>query len=1143
MSSRRKKEKQDMVEPEGGGGEQVFPDLHHKMSKKIAQLTKVIYHLNTKNEDNQSMIEAISQQHQIELDMVAKEAMTRMASTKELAEMKQKMMATASQMERLQKKHADEKAKTINDFEKFKKLAKDQEEKYTTEFEQKYDFLCGDYEKANVSFQEKLNAFEKAKIVMKSQLEEALSSGGSVASDMKKKHETELEECIRMSNEKYQAMLCDQLALQEQLKRDYEEKLAKLREETAAEWANRLENELGKLRASLNGEKQEALMAAKREHEAKQQEVREDLMSKIERAIVDLKAKSELCGTLQAESDELRRKLADTVAEMEARLAADMGSADQKVQNLNIELAQAKVKIGKLEASVQESEENVERLEKMLGDKNVTLLAKNDQVDSLQQQVDELSTELRRLEAASTAASGELSGAIAQAQRQLDENTKEIERLSKEKAKLEKSLGAAQLEMSSFQETAAKAKKALEGQVLDKQREVDDLNRRLKENTGSSAAEMASLQQELESMRTQLATTTMQAEKARTVMLEDHQQTISAVERKHSAALVAKESSISNLEERNQALQDSLAKGSADSQAAVAALKAEHAKQTEALKAEHAEELTKLRVMIAQLESEISNLSENADSEKATLQKDYAKVTEKYKNLKVEMEAKKREGEMAQSTISGLKTQIDDLREELKSTQRAYKEKMDMSLQKLEEDWQRKMQIMEDRKQEEMNTFQAELEAAWDKERAALVAGHDEVVKRLEEALSSTDASGKSALQALEKERIRLEIELEQEKKARHTEVAGLNSSHTSAIELLHQQHAEALEGLRGSLGASAESDLKALTDKHTEEISALKAKAAEAAEKSVKDQNTAVAAQKKASADDTMRKLSELDKRLKEVHAAELASLGQKEKNAMEKMTNEHALALDDLRKELVAVSGNLVTTKERATTAETDLAQTKALLEKTRMQAAMDKEQAIREGETRLRQEKEESQRALIEEKERSDAELRYLKGEFAEDRARFEDALQQAADEYKILEDRYELRESRPEDLARIAQLETEAVEKDELVKKTIEEMAYFKRELLNREESYNQKFNAKPNVGVMNVLPTNKGGNAASGKAGGAKTGVKSSKPTHVVGGGGGGMSMGGMGAMNLGGNPIGGAPGIPGASKGPALPGSSGSSRR
>ena len=29
-----------------------FPGIHHKMSKKIAQLTKVIFHLHSKNEEN-----------------------------------------------------------------------------------------------------------------------------------------------------------------------------------------------------------------------------------------------------------------------------------------------------------------------------------------------------------------------------------------------------------------------------------------------------------------------------------------------------------------------------------------------------------------------------------------------------------------------------------------------------------------------------------------------------------------------------------------------------------------------------------------------------------------------------------------------------------------------------------------------------------------------------------------------------------------------------------------------------------------------------------------------------------------------------------------------------------------------------------
>lgn len=91
---------------------EVFPDLHHKMSKKIAQLTKVIYHLNTKNEDHQSMMEAISYQHKVELDGVAKDAISRMTSAKELAEIKQKLQLKESSIEKLIKKHQAEKDKT-----------------------------------------------------------------------------------------------------------------------------------------------------------------------------------------------------------------------------------------------------------------------------------------------------------------------------------------------------------------------------------------------------------------------------------------------------------------------------------------------------------------------------------------------------------------------------------------------------------------------------------------------------------------------------------------------------------------------------------------------------------------------------------------------------------------------------------------------------------------------------------------------------------------------------------------------------------------------------------------------------------------------------------------------------------------------
>jgi hypothetical protein len=42
-----------------------YPDLHHKMSKKIAQLTKVIYHLNTRNDDHEAEVAALTAQHEV----------------------------------------------------------------------------------------------------------------------------------------------------------------------------------------------------------------------------------------------------------------------------------------------------------------------------------------------------------------------------------------------------------------------------------------------------------------------------------------------------------------------------------------------------------------------------------------------------------------------------------------------------------------------------------------------------------------------------------------------------------------------------------------------------------------------------------------------------------------------------------------------------------------------------------------------------------------------------------------------------------------------------------------------------------------------------------------------------------------------
>ena len=66
----------------GLAASEVFPDLHHKMSKKIAQLTKVIYHLHTKNDDFNSEKQALQQEHESEIEDLLTDAASKINAFK-----------------------------------------------------------------------------------------------------------------------------------------------------------------------------------------------------------------------------------------------------------------------------------------------------------------------------------------------------------------------------------------------------------------------------------------------------------------------------------------------------------------------------------------------------------------------------------------------------------------------------------------------------------------------------------------------------------------------------------------------------------------------------------------------------------------------------------------------------------------------------------------------------------------------------------------------------------------------------------------------------------------------------------------------------------------------------------------------------
>ena len=56
-------------------------ELRHMLCKKVAQLTKVIYHLNTKNEDQETRLALMQQTYEAEIERVVQDAAAKLSES------------------------------------------------------------------------------------------------------------------------------------------------------------------------------------------------------------------------------------------------------------------------------------------------------------------------------------------------------------------------------------------------------------------------------------------------------------------------------------------------------------------------------------------------------------------------------------------------------------------------------------------------------------------------------------------------------------------------------------------------------------------------------------------------------------------------------------------------------------------------------------------------------------------------------------------------------------------------------------------------------------------------------------------------------------------------------------------------------
>ena len=136
----------------------------------------------------------------------------------------------------------------------------------------------------------------------------------------------------------------------------------------------------------------------------------------------------------------------------------------------------------------------------------------------------------------------------------------------------------------------------------------------------------------------------------------------------------------------------------------------------------------------------------------------------KYSALQKDLELKKKESERADSVCSSLKNQVETLRDELKATQKAYQQKMEILTKKLEREFEDKINSLKDTQSSDFTMTMAlarknfdenflEMKTSSDSEIKSLKEKMIEINKKAEEDMRSADARNVRVLTALEEEK------------------------------------------------------------------------------------------------------------------------------------------------------------------------------------------------------------------------------------------------------------------------------------------------------------------------------------------------------------------------------------------------------
>ncbi|XP_073432026.1 protein FAM184A isoform X3 [Dendrobates tinctorius] len=971
-------------------------DLHLKMSKKIAQLTKVIYALNTRNDEHESGVQAIKEAHEEEIQQILAETREKILQYKnkvsEETELKRKIQALEESLE----EHKKLKHQALTEFDVYKHRVEDIQLCAEAQHVQRVVTMSREVEEIRKRFEERIRSFmqlqvqfekdkrtalEELRATHRLEIQDLLKAQHSQNATLNKGQET-LEEMHQLQLEELNKKLEDLRLERKKLVEDYEGKLSKAQAF--------YEHELEALKRSQH-------FTAESLHACKQKE------------------------------SELKREFQT----QEAILQKNLGILKTEFQVVQEEAGILREKCQKLQASLSTAENNVQVLQKQLENvkqEEMTLLSKQKDMESeitaarerLQQQATELVLKASHI-------------GMLQATQMTQEAT--IQDLESEKARIKEKIGRLEEERAMLQS---------KNQNLDERQrqQIHALEKKINE---AKQTHRECYEKELINLRIKFEEETVQLKEA-------HAKTFEEMSWKHQAMLEATQTS-TNKEKKK--LQMELQQQFEKEKLCLEEDKSQLRQQLESLKEELTNKLTSANQEICRLQDLVQKSEQGLGSAECHI----ISLKDSQDRLQNELDVTRERLRETSDSLFAVQGELEKERQQHESVISAMREEERLKIEKVARDMELKwteslrqecsklreelrVQHEEDKKsalaqlrqlkEREINTakdnWQKKVEDLLDQRHSLGEALHKSIsnISLLKQNLEMQLCQSQNALQQLQsqfgQERQRLTRELQELEEEHQQRQKSLQEAHMIAFQSMEEAKDRDQKDLEDRLHQKYSEELQSVKDAHKQVMDMLRL--------------------------EMEQELQTLRFELEDEGKAMLASL-------RSELNHQHAAAIDQLRnhhqQEMEAAAAELERQKELNRHQELEYLGRISELEKQLKHqeqhvSNLNKELLILH----------ESINTLTKELEFKGKEILRIRS----------DANQQIR--LSEMEEKYQNRESRPEDMQIISELKDMVAERDQLIKKLIEDKKFYQLELVNRETNFNKVFNASPNVGVINPL---------------------------------------------------------------------------